>query len=84
MYADEQNPWTARHQQSPLILIEVSKKSRTNEVALRNDGRLAALPLQSLDVLRLPQPIEMTGHSLLKPAEYEVRSYSHSCGQLGE
>ena len=75
---DEQgNPWTAHTTNPvPLILIEgeVAKiPGHGTEVALRNDGRLADIAPTILDILQLPQPIEMTGHSLLKPAEYEVQ-----------
>jgi 2,3-bisphosphoglycerate-independent phosphoglycerate mutase len=74
---DEQgNPWTAHTTNLvPLILIEgeVAKISgHGTDVALQSDGRLADIAPTILEILQLPQPIEMTGHSLLKQAEYEI------------
>ncbi len=74
---DEQgNPWTAHTTNLvPLLLVEgeVAKISgHGTDVALRSDGRLADIAPTILEILQLPQPIEMTGHSLLKQAEYEI------------
>ena len=75
---DEQgNPWTPHTTNPvPLILIEGEKAKipgHGTEVALRSDGRLADIAPTILEILQLPQPIEMTGHSLLKLAKYEVQ-----------
>lgn len=74
---DEQgNPWTAHTTNPvPLILVEGEKAKipgHATNVALRSDGRLADIAPTILEILQLPQPIEMTGHSLLKPTEYEI------------
>ena len=74
---DEQgNPWTAHTTNPvPLILVEgeVAKiPGHGTDVALRSDGCLADIAPTILDILQLPQPIEMTGRSLVKPAEYEI------------
>lgn len=74
---DEQgNPWTAHTTNLvPLLLVEgeVAKiYGHGTDVALRSDGRLADIAPTILEILQLPQPIEMTGHSLLKQAEYEI------------
>jgi 2,3-bisphosphoglycerate-independent phosphoglycerate mutase len=44
------------------------------EVTLRDDGRLADIAPTILEILKLPQPVEMTGRSLLKPVGFEVRA----------
>lgn len=74
---DEQgNPWTAHTTNLvPLLLVEgeVAKIcGHGTDAALRSDGRLADIAPTILEILQLPQPIEMTGHSLLKQAEYEI------------
>ncbi len=71
------NSWTAHTTNPvPLILVEGEKAKipgyGTN-VELRSDGRLADIAPTILDILQLPQPPEMTGRSLLKPAEYDVQ-----------
>ena len=76
---DEQgNPWTPHTTNPvPLILIEGEKAKipgHGTEVALRSDGRLADIAPTILEILQLPQPIEMTGHSLLESSEYEVQA----------
>jgi 2,3-bisphosphoglycerate-independent phosphoglycerate mutase len=71
------NPWTAHTTNPvPFILVEgegLKIPGHGTEVTLRNDGRLADIAPTILEILKLPQPIEMTGHSLLKPVEFEVR-----------
>jgi 2,3-bisphosphoglycerate-independent phosphoglycerate mutase len=72
------NPWTA-HTTNPVPFIVVEGEGlkipgHSTEVALRDDGRLADIAPTILDILRLPQPVEMTGRSLLKPIEFEVRA----------
>lgn len=75
---DEQgNPWTAHTTNPvPFILIEGEKvkiPGHGTEVALRSDGRLADIAPTILDILNLPQPKEMTGRSMIKPVELDVR-----------
>jgi 2,3-bisphosphoglycerate-independent phosphoglycerate mutase len=71
------NPWTAHTTNPvPFILVEgegLKIPGHGTEVALRNDGRLADIAPTIVDILNLPQPVEMTGRSLLKPTEFEVR-----------
>jgi 2,3-bisphosphoglycerate-independent phosphoglycerate mutase len=71
------NPWTAHTTNPvPLILVEGEKAKipgHGTDVALRSDGKLADIAPTILDILQLPQPSEMTGQSLLQPAEYQVR-----------
>ncbi|OLP18659.1 phosphoglycerate mutase (2,3-diphosphoglycerate-independent) [Leptolyngbya sp. 'hensonii'] len=76
---DEQgNPWTAHTTNPvPFILVEgegMKIPGHGGEVALRSDGRLADIAPTILEILKLPQPPEMTGHSLIEPARVEVRS----------
>jgi 2,3-bisphosphoglycerate-independent phosphoglycerate mutase len=72
------NPWTAHTTNPvPFILVEgegLKIPGHSTEVALRNDGRLADIAPTILEILKLPQPVEMTGRSLLKPVEFEVRA----------
>ncbi|YAF93794.1 MAG: 2,3-bisphosphoglycerate-independent phosphoglycerate mutase [Nodularia sp. CChRGM 3473] len=77
MLDDEGNPWTAHTTNPvPLILVEGEKvkiPGYGTNVELRNDGKLADIAPTILEILQLPQPSEMTGRSLLKPAEYDVQ-----------
>ena len=72
------NPWTAHTTNPvPFILVEgegVKIPGHGTEVALRDDGRLADIAPTILEILKLPQPPEMTGRSLLQPVGFEVRS----------
>ncbi len=72
------NPWTAHTTNPvPFILVEgegLKIPGHGTEVALREDGRLADIAPTILDILKLPQPVEMTGTSLLKSVEFEVRA----------
>ncbi|MGB7441061.1 MAG: 2,3-bisphosphoglycerate-independent phosphoglycerate mutase [Coleofasciculaceae cyanobacterium] len=71
-------PWTAHTTNPvPFILVEgegLKIPGYGTEVALRNDGRLADIAPTILEILKLPQPLEMTGRSLLKPVEFEVKA----------
>ncbi|MGQ4648400.1 2,3-bisphosphoglycerate-independent phosphoglycerate mutase [Lyngbya aestuarii] len=78
MRDEEGKPWTA-HTTSPVpfILVEgegLKIPGHGTEVALRDDGRLADIAPTILDILQLPQPPEMTGNSLLKSANLEVKA----------
>ena len=71
------HPWTAHTTNPvPLILVEGEKAKipgyGTN-VELRNDGKLADIAPTILNILQISQPQEMTGQSLLKPAEYDLQ-----------
>ncbi len=72
------NPWTAHTTNPvPFILVEGEKlkiPGHGTEVALRNDGRLSDIAPTILHILNLPQPPEMTGRSMIKPVEFEVRT----------
>lgn len=76
---DEQgNPWTA-HTTNPVPFILIEGEGRKipghgAEVSLRSDGRLCDIAPTILEILKLPQPPEMTGRSLLEPAEFDVRA----------
>jgi 2,3-bisphosphoglycerate-independent phosphoglycerate mutase len=70
------NPWTAHTTNLvPFILVEGEKliiPGHGNEVTLRDNGKLADIAPTILQILRLPQPPEMTGVSMILPAEVEV------------
>lgn len=76
---DEQgNPWTAHTTNPvPFILVEgegLKIPGHGTAVSLREDGCLADVAPTILDILKLPQPPEMTGRSMVKPLEFQVRS----------
>jgi len=69
-------PWTA-HTTNPVPLILVEGEGAKifghgNEVNLLENGCLADLAPTILNIMQLPQPAEMTGHSLIKPVELKV------------
>ncbi|WP_448381307.1 2,3-bisphosphoglycerate-independent phosphoglycerate mutase [Gloeomargarita sp.] len=77
MMADDQgNPWTAHTTNPvPLILVEgegAKVPGHGGAVQLRQGGRLADVAPTILELLRLPQPAEMTGQSLILPAPYDL------------
>jgi 2,3-bisphosphoglycerate-independent phosphoglycerate mutase len=74
----EGNPWTA-HTTNPVPFILVEGEGRKipgygTEVPLRSDGRLSDIAPTILQILGLPQPPEMTGRSMIQPAEFDLRS----------
>ncbi len=77
MIDDEGNPWTAHTTNPvPLILIEGEQAKIPGygaEVELRIDGALGDIAPTILQILQLPQPIEMTGRSLLQPNQYQLK-----------
>jgi 2,3-bisphosphoglycerate-independent phosphoglycerate mutase len=78
MWDENHNPWTA-HTTNPVPFILIEGEGRKipghgTEVQLRNDGRLADIAPTILDILKLPQPAEMTGRSMIEPAEFQVRA----------
>ena len=72
------NPWTAHTTNPvPFILIEGEQRpivGHGTDVKLRGDGCLADVAPTILDILKIAQPEEMTGKSLIEPAQYEVKS----------
>jgi 2,3-bisphosphoglycerate-independent phosphoglycerate mutase len=78
MFDEQGNPWTAHTTNPvPFILIEgegLKIPSHGTDVPLRADGCLADIAPTILELLRLPQPIEMTGHSMIRSADFEVRA----------
>ncbi len=78
MWDEHGNPWTA-HTTNPVPFIVVEGEGlkipgHGTEVSLRDDGRLADIAPTILDILKLPQPAEMTGRSLIQKAEFDVRA----------
>jgi 2,3-bisphosphoglycerate-independent phosphoglycerate mutase len=77
MRDEDGNPWTAHTTNPvPFILVEgegLKIPGYGTEVTLRDDGCLADIAPTILEILKLPQPPEMTGRSLLQPVEFEVR-----------
>jgi 2,3-bisphosphoglycerate-independent phosphoglycerate mutase len=71
------NPWTAHTtNQVPLILIEGEGRKiigHGGNVQLRENGKLADIAPTILEILQLPKPREMTGESLIKASEYDVK-----------
>ncbi|MBD1904530.1 MULTISPECIES: 2,3-bisphosphoglycerate-independent phosphoglycerate mutase [Cyanophyceae] len=78
MRDEEGNPWTAHTTNPvPFILVEgegLKIPGHGAEVTLRSDGRLADIAPTILEILRLPQPPEMTGRSMIVPVGFEVRA----------
>ena len=77
MWDDSGRPWTAHTSNPvPLMLVEgegLKLEGRGNDVGLREDGSLADVAPTVLEILGVEQPVEMTGQSLLLPADYTVR-----------
>ena len=71
------NPWTAHTTNPvPFILIEGEQRPIVGhgaDVSLREGGCLADVAPTILNILQIPQPEEMTGESLIAPAQYEVK-----------
>ena len=78
MFDENGNPWTAHTTNPvPFILVEgegLKIPGHGTDVALRADGCLADVAPTILELLRLPQPPEMTGKSMIEPANFEVRT----------
>lgn len=77
MLDEKGNPWTAHTTNPvPFILIEGERRKIPGhgaDVSLRTDGRLSDIAPTILEILNLPQPPEMTGRSMIVPAEYEAK-----------
>ncbi|MEO9127355.1 MAG: 2,3-bisphosphoglycerate-independent phosphoglycerate mutase, partial [Microcoleus sp.] len=78
MFDEDGNPWTAHTTNPvPFILVEgegLKIPGHGGDVALRADGCLADVAPTILELLRLPQPPEMTGKSMIRVADFEVRA----------
>lgn len=78
MWDEQGNPWTAHTTNPvPFILVEgegLKIPGYGTEVRLRDDGRLADVAPTILEILKLPQPAEMTGRSMLEPSEYSIKA----------
>lgn len=78
MWDEQGNPWTAHTTNPvPLIVIEgegVKIPGHGTEVALRSDGRLSDIAPTILDILKIPQPPEMTGRSIIQATDFDVRA----------
>ena len=78
MWDEQGNPWTA-HTTNPVPFILVEGEQRKipghgTDVQLRSDGCLADIAPTILEILRLPQPPEMTGRSMILSAEIDTRA----------
>ena len=71
------NPWTAHTTNLvPFVVIEGEKRKipgHGTDASLRNDGCLADIAPTILDILQLPQPLDMTGRSMIQPAQYQPK-----------
>ncbi|HEY9694561.1 MAG TPA: 2,3-bisphosphoglycerate-independent phosphoglycerate mutase [Oculatellaceae cyanobacterium] len=78
MWDEKGNPWTAHTTNPvPFILVEgegLKIPGYGTDVVLRTDGRLSDIAPTILEILKLPQPPEMTGNSMFIPANVEVRA----------
>ncbi len=77
MWDEEGRPWTAHTTNPvPFILVEGERlkiPGRGGEVELRENGCLADVAPTILEILKLPQPKEMTGKSMIQPASVDVK-----------
>lgn len=77
MWDEDNLPWTAHTTNPvPFILVEGEGRKiegRGNDVHLRKGGCLADVAPTILEILQIPQPPEMTGQSLLEPADYQAK-----------
>ncbi len=77
MWDEQHKPWTAHTTNPvPFILVEgegLKIPGHGTDVRLREDGRLADVAPTILEILKLPQPPEMTGRSMLVPTGVEVK-----------
>ncbi len=76
MWDQNGNPWTA-HTTNPVPFILVEGEGRKipghgTDVNLRDDGRLSDIAPTILEILKLPQPPEMTGRSMFVPLEFRL------------
>lgn len=78
MHDENGKPWTAHTTNPvPFILVEGERlkiPAHGCDVNLRDDGCLSDVAPTILQILNLPQPPEMTGRSMILPADAEVRA----------
>ncbi|XWK91034.1 MAG: 2,3-bisphosphoglycerate-independent phosphoglycerate mutase [Phormidium sp.] len=78
MYDENGNPWTAHTTNVvPFILVEgegLKIPGHGTEVPLREDGRLSDVAPTILEILKIPQPPEMTGRSMILAAGYQTKA----------
>lgn len=78
MWDDQGKPWTAHTTNLvPLILVEGEGRKipgHGTDIHLRSDGCLADIAPTILEILKIEQPTEMTGQSLISTADYEMRA----------
>ncbi len=76
MWDENGNPWTAHTTNPvPFILVEgegLKIPGHGTEVQLRSDGRLSDIAPTILEMLKLPQPPEMSGRSMFLPVEFGI------------
>jgi 2,3-bisphosphoglycerate-independent phosphoglycerate mutase len=77
MWDEQGRPWTAHTTNPvPFILVEGERlkiPGRGGEVDLRENGCLADVAPTILEILKLPQPKEMTGISMIQLARVDVK-----------
>ncbi|MGD1904406.1 MAG: 2,3-bisphosphoglycerate-independent phosphoglycerate mutase [Leptolyngbyaceae cyanobacterium] len=78
MWDENHKPWTAHTTNPvPFILVEGEKLKIAGygtDVELRQDGRLADIAPTILDILKISQPEEMTGQSMVVPSTIHVKA----------
>ncbi|HIK09536.1 MAG TPA: 2,3-bisphosphoglycerate-independent phosphoglycerate mutase [Oscillatoriaceae cyanobacterium M33_DOE_052] len=77
MWDEQGNSWTA-HTTNPVPFILVEGERRKipgygTDVPLRSDGCLADIAPTILEILQIPQPLEMTGKSMILPSQLEMQ-----------
>jgi 2,3-bisphosphoglycerate-independent phosphoglycerate mutase len=77
MWDEQGNPWTA-HTTNPVPFILVESEGlkipgHGTEVPLRSNGRLSDIAPTILEILKLPQPPEMTGRSMIQSVEFDIK-----------
>ncbi len=77
MRDEDGNPWTAHtSNQVPFILVEGEGRKipgHGTDVQLRENRRLSDIAPTILEILQIPQPVEMTGRSIIQPLEVEMK-----------
>jgi 2,3-bisphosphoglycerate-independent phosphoglycerate mutase len=78
MWDENHKPWTAHTtNRVPFVLVEgegAKIPGHGTDVHLREDGCLADIAPTILQILKINQPTEMTGRSLISTADYEMRA----------
>ncbi len=78
MWDEHGNPWTAHTSNLvPFIIMEgegAKIPGHGTDVQLREDGRLSDIAPTILDILRIQQPEEMSGRTMIQAANFDVRA----------